>query len=157
MIAAIILITIVIFFFFREIIPSAAIVSCAVFDILAGMASMAFLGIPVSLSSIASLLMLIGYSIDTDILLTTRVLKKREGTAIERAADSMVTGMTMTSTALGALAVMLAISLFSQITVIFDIAIVLVGGLLGDLIGTWLWNAPILLWYAEWKEKKRLK
>ncbi len=155
-IAAIILITLVVFAFFREVIPSLAIISCAVFDILAGMASMAFLGIPVSLSSIASLLMLIGYSIDTDILLTTRVLKKKEGTARERAADSMVTGITMTSTALGAIVVMLLISFFNQMTVIFDIAIVLLGGLLGDLVGTWLWNAPILLWYAEWKEKKKL-
>jgi len=116
---------------------------------------MAFFGIPVSLSSIASLLMLIGYSIDTDILLTTRVLKKKEGTARERATDSMLTGMTMTSTALAAAAVMLVISLFNQMTVIFDIAIILVGGLAGDIIGTWLWNAPILLWYAEHKEKKR--
>ncbi len=155
--AAIILITLVIFIFFREVIPSLAIITCALFDILAGMATMAFLGIPVSLSSIASLLMLIGYSIDTDILLTTRVLKKREGTAADRTKDSMITGITMTSTALAAAIVMLVISMLNQMTVIFDIAIVLIGGLVGDLIGTWLWNAPILLWYAERKEKKKMQ
>lgn len=156
-IASIILITIVVFIFFREIVPSLAIISCAIFDIFAGLSTMAFLGIPVSLSSIASLLMLIGYSIDTDILLTTRVLKKKEGTDIERAADSMVTGLTMTSTALSAIIVMLVISYFNQMTVIFDIAIVLLGGLIGDIIGTWIWNAPIILWYSESKQKHKVK
>ena len=38
---------------------------------------MSLLGIPLSLASVGALLMLIGYSVDTDILLTTQGSKKK--------------------------------------------------------------------------------
>lgn len=153
-IAAIILITIVIFVFFREIVPSAAIIIAALIDILAALGGMSLFGIPLSLSTIPALLMLVGYSIDTDILLTTRLLKKRGENPAIRALDSMKTGLTMTSTTLVAVFVMLVLAYYAQITIIFEIAAVLFFGLIGDLISTWLLNAPILLWYAERKKTR---
>lgn len=151
-IIAIVLVVIVVFTFFREIIPSLAIIGAAVFDISGALGLMAIFGIPLSLSSIPALLMLIGYSVDTDILLTTRILNRREGTARQRAFESMKTGLTMTLTTLAAVSVMLILSYFVQMIVIFEIAAVLIFGLLADLISTWLMNAPVLLWYAERKE-----
>lgn len=146
---AIILVVIVVFAFFRELVPSAAIIAAMVFDIAAALALMAFFGIPVSLSTIPALLMLIGYSIDTDILLTTRVLMRKDGTPIERAHNSMVTGLTMTGTTLSALLVMLVLSHFFQIQVVFEISAVLLFGLSADIISTWFMNAPVLLAYVE--------
>ena len=145
-------IVIVVFAFFREIIPSAAILGAALIDIMFAVAMMAVLSIPFSLSSIASLLMLLGYSIDTDVLLTTRVLKRKEGTEKERAMGSVATGLTMTFTAIAALGVMLVLAYFYQIQVIFEIAAILIFGLLADIPATWLMNGPVLLWYAESKK-----
>lgn len=154
-ITAAILVIIVIFFFFREFVPSIAVILSAVFDISCALALMALFSIPLSLSSIPALLMLVGYSVDTDIMLTTRVLKRKEGTAVDRTKESMKTGLTMTFTTLAALTAMIVISFTSQMFVIFEIAAVLLFGLIGDLPSTWLMNAPILLWYAEKKEKAK--
>ncbi len=148
-----ILIIIVIFIAFRQFIPSAAIIQAMIFDILAGLAGMALLNIPLSLTTIPALLLLIGYSVDTDIMLTTKVLKEKGGTAGERATISMKTGLTMTGTTLAALLAMLVISYFYQIEVIYSISAILLFGLVGDLIATWFMNAPILLWFVEAKKK----
>ena len=146
------LVTLVILFFFREIVPSVAIILAIIFDIAGALALMAVFSIPLSLSTIPALLMLIGYSVDTDLMLTTRLLKRKEGTLRERASESMVTGLTMTFTTLAALLVMVTLSYFSQLQVIFEIASVLLFGLFADILSTWLMNAPMLLWYIEKKE-----
>jgi len=148
------LIVIVIFIFFRKIIPSLAVIAAAIFDVAGALALMAVFGIPLSLSSIPALLMLIGYSVDTDIMLTTRVLQRKEGTPEKRAAESMSTGLTMTGTTMAALLSMIIIAYTNQIYIIFEIAIVIFFGLLADLVSTWLMNAEILLWYAKRKNKK---
>ncbi|MFH0714308.1 MAG: hypothetical protein V1847_01715 [Candidatus Diapherotrites archaeon] len=148
------LVLMVIFAFFRQIIPTLAIMFAAIFDVLTAAAAMTLFGIPLSLITIPALLLIIGYSLDTDILLTTRVLKRKEGTARERAFDSMKTGLTMSSTTLAAAAVMIPLSYFTQLDVMFDIAFLLFFGLIGDMISTWLMNAPMLLWWVERKEVK---
>jgi preprotein translocase subunit SecF len=153
-IAAGILIVAVIFLFFRKIIPSLAVIAAAIFDVSGALALMTVFGIPLSLSSIPALLMLVGYSVDTDIMLTTRVLQRKEKTPAARAADAMSTGLTMTGTTIAALLSMLVIAYLNQISVIFEIAAVILFGLLADIVSTWLMNAEILLWYAQRKEQK---
>ena len=148
------LVIIVIFLFFREVIPSAAVVLAVLFDISGALALMSVFAIPLSLSTIPALLMLIGYSVDTDLMLTTRLLKRKDADTRERAHGSMITGLTMTLTTLAALAAMLIMSYFGQIQVVFEISAVLLFGLFADIISTWLMNAPVLLWYAEKKEGK---
>ncbi len=151
---AIILVVLFVFIFFREVVPSLAIILCIIFDMLAGATVMTFLNIPLSLAAVTSLLMLIGYSIDTDIMLTHRMLNRKGIPPERRASESFKTGMTMTGTTLAALAGMLTISLIYNIDIVYQISSVLLGGLLGDLIGTWLMNAPIILWYVKRKEHK---
>ena len=141
----------IVFIFFRKVVPSVAIILAAALDILAAMAGMAVFSIPLSLASIPALMMLIGYSVDTDIMLTHRLLKRTSQSPERRAAESMKTGLTMTGTTLAALIAMLVVSYFYQIEVIYQIAAVLVFGLIGDLFSTWFMNAPILLWYVERK------
>ncbi len=150
---ALVAVIVVIFIFFRAVVPSIAVLLAASFDILAALGLMAVFGVSFSLASISSLLMLVGYSVDTDIMLTTRLTKRKFRTPRQNAADSMVTGLTMTGTTLGAVVVMLALSAFWNLEVIFSIAAVLLFGLIGDLISTWFMNAPILMWYVEKRKK----
>ena len=90
---AFLLMAIVVFISFRNIIPSLAIFNLT--------------GLKLNTGGIAAFLMLIGYSIDTDILLTSRVLKRKEGTVFERVVSAMKTGLTMTATTLSAVIVAL--------------------------------------------------
>jgi preprotein translocase subunit SecF len=150
-IIGLVLIAIVIFFFFREFFPTLSIVLAAIIDILTALAGMSLLGIPLSLITLPALLMLIGYAVDTEILMSTRLFKKHGGSDEERAWESFKTGITMTATTLGTLAVMLVFSYYSQITVIFEISAVLFFGLVGDVITSWLLNGPMLLWHAKRK------
>lgn len=147
-----ILITIVIFFAFRQIVPSGAILLAMIFDILAGLAGMSILNIPLSLTTMPALLLLVGYSVDTDIMLTSKLLKEKGGTHSQRATSSMKTGLTMTGTTLAALLAMIIVSYFYQIEVIYHISAILLFGLVGDIISTWFMNAPILLKFVEGKK-----
>jgi preprotein translocase subunit SecF len=153
-IIAFILLIIVILLFFKEIIPSTLIIFSAVFDVFAALAGMAILGLPLNLTTIPALLMLVGYSVDTDILLSTKLLKEKRN-PISAANVSMRTGLTMTFTTLFTVVVMLIFSYYTQMIVIYEIATVLFCGLIGDLISTWFFNAPALIAYVNKKNNKR--
>ncbi len=151
----------IIFLIFRTFVPSVAVVLSAFSDIVIAAAFIAIAGIELSLGTVAALLMLIGYSVDSDILLTTRLLKRR-GNLDDKIRGAMTTGMTMTGTTLAAITVMylvatysyLIIPTFPQISIVSDIAIVLIFGLVADLMNTWLLNTGILKWYLQ-KPKTR--
>lgn len=150
------LMALVIFVAFRDFIPSIAIMLAATTDAIVALGGMSIFGIPLEPASLIALLMLIGYSVDTDILLTARVLKKKVGDVNEKIDDAMKTGLTMTITTLAAMVVILVISTaMTQISTLSSIASVLLIGLLADIMGTWFMNAGILKWYIESKERKR--
>ena len=141
---------IVVFIIFRTFIPSTAVIISAFADILMTLVVVDLLEIKMATAGIVAFLMLIGYSVDTDILLTSRVLKRREGSVNERIINSMKTGMTMTLTSLFAFIVALFIvkSFSNVLTQIFTILSI---GLAFDLLNTWITNVSILKWYAEQK------
>ena len=95
--------------------------------------------------------MLIGYSVDTDILLTTRLLKRKEGTINERALDAMKTGLTMSISAIASMGALYLVTVFiiPEAVVLSNIAAVLIIGLVADILVTWLMNLGILKWYLE--------
>ncbi len=140
--------SIVVFIAFRSIVPSFAVVLSAFSDIAIAAAAMQVLGIPLSLGTTAALLMLIGYSVDSDILLTSRVLR-RKGKLDEKLAGAFRTGFIMTTTTLSALVAMWFIATVGQIQIIAEIAAVLIIGLIVDLMNTWLLNAGIIKWYVQ--------
>lgn len=154
-IIAFVLLSFVIFLFFRQLIPSGLIILAASFDILAGLAGMAILGLPLSLTTIPTLLMLVGYSVDTDILLSTKLLKNRTDDVFTATNKSMTTGMTMTVTTIVTVLVMVIVSYFMQMAVILEIASILLFGLIGDIISTWFFNAPALITYVQRKNKNK--
>ena len=148
-----VLMSIVIFTLFRSFIPSIAVIFAAFSDIVVPLALLDFFGMKISSAGIAAFLMLIGYSVDTDILLTTRALKKKEGTLNHRIFGAFSTGMLMTGTALAA--VLPAFFLISGLPDSFrQIFLVLSLGLGMDIISTWMTNASIIKWYCESKNIK---
>jgi len=155
-IAGFILMIIIVFIAFYDPIPSGAVVLAAACDILIALGGMSIFGVQLELASVAALLMLIGYSVDSDIMLTSRVLKSREGTVDERLNNAMKTGLTMTLTTVGALIVLFLVATYVHIDELANIAAVLLMGLIGDLMTTWFTNAGILKTYVESKKHKKL-
>jgi len=145
--------TIVVFLAFRTFVPSGAVVLSAFADIVMTAAAMNVVGINLSLPTTAALLMLIGYSVDSDILLTMRVLK-RQGKLDEKLAGAFHTGIIMTTTTIAAVGAMWVVTLLGQITTIWEIASVLLIGLFFDLINTWPTNAGIIKWYVLKRGKR---
>jgi preprotein translocase subunit SecF len=152
LIIAFVLMGLLVFYYFRIPVPSVAVILCAFSDIIATIATLNILGIKLTPGGIAALLMLIGYSVDTDILLSTRVLKRTEGTVFERVTGAMKTGLTMSGTTLAAVIVAL---IFARAEIFKQIMTILLIGLLFDLIMTWLQNAGLLMWYFEKKHEER--
>jgi len=140
--------SIVVFLSFRTFVPSAAVVLSAFADMAMTAAAMNIIGIPLTLGTTAALLMLIGYSVDSDILLTNRVLR-RQGKLNDKLQGAFRTGIIMTSTTFAAATAMLLVSWFGQVLVIREISAVLLLGLVADVLNTWLTNAGILKWYVQ--------
>ena len=141
------LMSIVVFFSFKTFIPSLAVIFAAFSDIVMPLALIDFLGIKISAAGISAFLMLIGYSVDTDILLTSRALRKKGGNLNQRIFGAFKTGSFMTLTAL--IAVLPAFFIISGLPDSFrQIFFILALGLFADLINTWLTNASIIKWYC---------
>lgn len=142
---------ITVFIVFRNFVPSMAVILAALADIVIALGGMSAFGIPLSVASVGALLMLIGYSVDTDILLTTRVLRRREGTINERAIGAMKTGFTMAAAAIGSMVTLyvVVVLFIPYAQTLSQIAAVLIIGLTADILATWLMNLGILRWYME--------
>jgi preprotein translocase subunit SecF len=146
---AFILMAITILIIFRKLIPSLAVILSAVLDLVVTLAIISMLNFKLSSAGIAAFLMIIGYSVDTDVLLTTRVIRRKElGTLEERIRGAFKTGMTMTITTLIALLVGLFVTNSIIIKQMFTIIII---ALIVDLISTWIMNTSLLTWYVKRK------
>ncbi|MFB6174426.1 MAG: protein translocase subunit SecF [Candidatus Nanohalobium sp.] len=142
--------SLVIFIAFKDLTPSLAVIAAALGDIVFGMAGMAALGIPLTLGSLAALLMLIGYSVDTDIVLSTRVLKRNRGSLKSRIWSSVKTGTTMSMGGIAGFTLLYTISyMIVGSSELSNISAVMVIGLLADMPFTWLGNAIILKKYVN--------
>jgi len=147
---ALLLMGVVVFLAFKDLIPSVAVIQAAIADLVIAVGGMSLFGIPMEPASLAALLMLIGYSVDTDIMLTARVLKDKSLEFDRRLEDAMLTGLTMTGTTLTVMVIVYVISTtLTQITTLSSIASVLIIGLVADVATTWFTNAGILRWYLE--------
>lgn len=145
-----VLMSIVIFLYFKEFVPSGAVVLSAIFDIIVTVGILDLMGFKISVAGIGALMMLIGYSIDTDVLLTNRLIREYGQDYFEKTFFAFKTGVLMSATTLIAGVAALFIT---NSAIIFEIAMILVVGLLVDFVSTWLQNAGILLWWLEVKNK----
>ena len=146
MLIAFVLMSIVVAIYFRTFVPSLAVILAAFSDIVITMSITNILGMKIGTAGIAAFLMLIGYSVDTDILLTTRVMRRQQGSVMDRILGAMKTGSTLSLTTLAAAIAGLA---FSQSEVIRQIMVIIIIGLVVDFIATWLQNAAIISMYMK--------
>ncbi|MBI2663898.1 hypothetical protein HYX10_00970 [Candidatus Woesearchaeota archaeon] len=152
MAAAFALMAAVVFVYFRFaagrwiLIPSGFVVWTVFVDILCTFAVISLLQVKVSTAGLAAFMLLLGYSVDTDILLTMRVLKGRQEKIFDRIVNAAKTGIFLTVTAMIAVTAGL---LLTQAETIRQIMLILVIGLAFDLLHTWLTNAGVLRWYME--------
>jgi preprotein translocase subunit SecF len=149
-ILAFVFMAIVVFIIFRTPIPSLAVIISAFADIIMTLTVVNLLGFRLSNAGIIAILMLIGYSVDTDILLTTKLIKTRSGTINNRMLSALKTGLTMTLTSIVAITATLII-IYSLSEVLRQMFTILLIGLGFDIFNTWITNASILRWYAEAK------
>ena len=134
------------FALFRTFVPSVAIIVSAFSDIVIPLAVLSLLQVELSLGTVAALLMLIGYSVDSDILLNNHILRRR-GEFYESTYAAMQTGVTMTLTSIAAMTVMAVMANFYNIELMAQIGFVLVVGLTADLMNTYMLNLSLLRWY----------
>jgi preprotein translocase subunit SecF len=137
---------VLVFLMFRTFIPSIAVVASAFSDIVIPLALMRLFGIELSLGTVAALLMLIGYSVDSDLLLNNHVIRRR-GDFYNSTYRAMRTGVTMTITSIAAMVVMAVVATLLGIPLLPKIGIVLVFGLTADLMNTYLLNVSLLRYY----------
>ena len=142
--------TIVVFIAFRSILPSFVVILSAFSDMIMAAGFMIIFGVSLELGTIAALLMIIGYSVDSNILLTTKVLKRR-GAIRDKVRGAMSTGITMTLTTMAAI---FSLYIISTHPVLDSIAVVLLFALCADLMNTWMLNTGILMWYLKRRGRK---
>ena len=147
-----VLMALVVFLIFRTPIRSLSIIIAGLADILMTIVVIDLLGIRLSTAGIVALLMLIGYSVDADIMLTTRVVKDKEGTLNHRIWGAFKTGITMTLTAIVAAGVALIFT-YSLSPVLSQMFTIILIGLCFDIFNCWITNASLLKWYAEVTKK----
>lgn len=148
LITAFALMAIFVFILFRNPVASSIVLMAATADILTTMAILSVLNVKLSLAVLGALLMIIGYSVDTNILLTSSLLKAKKEEIPEKLKASIKTGVTMLMTIMAAL---LAIFFVSGSFVLEQIALVLIVGTLMDIPTTWLGNAG---WLRLWLMRK---
>ncbi len=145
---AFIFIAIVIFAIFKSPILSFYTALCPAFDIVETLALTQFLGMDLSLATFAALLMIVGNSVDDDVMTATRVLKRGDLDKERRFKESFKTSLTVKASSMVAL---FALYLLSISSVISTIATVLLFGLMFDFMNTWMFNANLLRWHTERK------
>ena len=142
---------IMVILYFRIFITSLMVILAAFCDIVITLAIFNLTGMKLHAAGIAALLMMIGYSVDGEVIISSRLIKRQDGTELERIYGALRTGWTMTQTTLVAVIVAL---IFVQSEIVKQIMLILLIGLAVDIIVTWIQNVGILRWHLE---KKRVK
>ncbi len=142
---AFILMGMVVFLIYKSAIPSFAIVTALFGDMLAAIAVINFFGMKMGFAGFGALLM-IAYALDTNVILTTSILKSDRKDFMKIYKPAFITGLTMTACIVSIFSI---VWLVSSSRILVDIARILVVGFSADLIFTWVWNAGILQWWLE--------
>lgn len=145
-IVAFVVIGIITLIIFRRRVVSMTILLVIGLDILCVLGYMALFRVPLSLTSILVIVMLVGYAIDTNILLAYRVLKRVGGEPREQANASINTGLMM-----GVLLVVILLSLniITSAMQLNVLTVMLIFGIAINILNTWFLGAGILLRHAE--------
>ncbi|HLD39953.1 MAG TPA: hypothetical protein VJB13_02325 [Candidatus Nanoarchaeia archaeon] len=138
--------------YFRTFITSLMVILAAFCDIVITLAIFNLTGMKLTPAGIAAFLMLIGYSVDGEVVISSRLIKRNDGTELQRIYGALKTGWTMTQTTLVAVIVAL---IFVQSEIVKQIMLILLIGLLVDTLVTWIQNVGVLRWHLERKHVKK--
>jgi preprotein translocase subunit SecF len=130
----------VVFYYFRKPASSLSIILSTLLDVICILGTMNLLGIKMSTAAIGALLMIVGYSTDSDILLSTNIVKRKDKPLKERMLRAFKTELTIN---LAAFAVFATMFFLSNVVMIKEIAIILLFGVFYDFINTWLGTAAL--------------
>ncbi len=139
-ILAFVLMGAVVFYYFRKPAPSLSIILSTLMDVICVIGVMDVLGLKMSTAAIGSILMIIGYSTDSDVLMSTNILLRRDKPLRDRMLRAFKTEITMDIAAAVVFTVMLVLS---NVSMIKEIALILLLGVWFDVINTWLGTATI--------------
>ena len=134
---------------FRQPIVAMTVILSGFLNVFEAAALMTRFGVKLAPHTIGALLMLMGWSVDSEVLFDTKILKNVGGDPKKRAMLAMKTAMTMSAAIFAAL---FALYFFSTSMLIKDIALVLILGAFFDIINTWFQSLSMVLWYAEAKK-----
>lgn len=148
LIIAFILMGVIIFIIYRNLVSSFGIVFASLANILTTLALTSLFGIELSFAGFAGLLMLIAFTVDTNIVLTSKVVSHGTENFNARYRKALVTGVTLIATIT---ATMFIVLFLSTSKLLVNIAEVLVIGFLSDLVFTWILNAGLLEIYFNRK------
>lgn len=146
MLGAFVGMSLIVFGLFRTFIPSVAVVASAFSDLVIPLALMNLLQIELTLGTVAALLMLLGYSVDSDMLLNDYVVRRR-GEFYDAVYTAMDTGLTMTLTSFIAMSIMAIGGFLLGVPLLQDIGMIIAFGLAVDVMNTYLMNVTLLRWY----------
>ena len=149
---AFMLMGLVILVIFRKWIVVSYVIFAAAADIVMTVFAVNLLGMQVSTGGLAAFLMILGYSIDTDILLTTKLLKKQKEPIESRFAEAFTTGMTMTGTSFVAVSIG---AIVTNTPLIREIMVIIAIGLFFDAIITWFVNGHLVMRKLDAGVKRR--
>lgn len=151
---AIALTSLAVFIVFRKIAPTIIIMISSLLNLLFALGAMGLFGVPLTLASLATLLMVLGTSLDTTILVGVKVFKKREGEVISAMYNSKNTTYTMIVGLLISFFVLLILGIVTRISTYYEIAFVALAGVVADTINDITISDVIILWFTEGEKKK---
>ncbi|MDD5418182.1 MAG: hypothetical protein PHW96_04880 [Candidatus Nanoarchaeia archaeon] len=147
---AFVLMSIIVFFSFKNLVSASTIILSTLTDIVCVLGLMNLLGMDVSIATLGGILMIVGYSTDSDIYMSTYMWKRKENELTDRMKHVFRTQSMMFITAFVAFTVMFW---FSSVDMIKHIAFVLLLGLIFDFINTWFGTSALQRIYLERKKK----
>ncbi|MBI2573275.1 hypothetical protein HYV86_05420 [Candidatus Woesearchaeota archaeon] len=154
LVVAFIFMAIVVFIYFRMLVPSLSVILVAFSDIVVTLAIFNLTGSKLGTGGVAAFLMLIGYSVDTEMLINSKVIKQRASAFMNQIYSAISTGMTMTITVLVVVFVGL---IFVNNETVHQIMLILFIGMLVDMINSWILNVGVFRWHIENREKHEKK
>ncbi|MBI2102973.1 hypothetical protein HYT55_03985 [Candidatus Woesearchaeota archaeon] len=141
----------VVFLYFRMVVPSLSVILVAFSDIVTTLAIFNLTGDKLGTGGVAAFLMLVGYSVDTEMLLNSKILKQPASMFMGQIYSAIRTGMTMTLTVL---VVVFVGMVFANNETVRQIMLILFIGMLVDMVNSWILNVGLFRWHMERREKK---
>jgi len=147
-VGAVITIGVVIFIFRKKIAAATALVTAGL-DIIGILGLMALFRVSLSLISILGIFITLGYVIDTNTFLVSRLLKGVGGNLRENIGETMKVGLVMSAVAL---AILLSINILTTTSQIDELTFAVIFGIVVNVVNTWFLSSVIILRHIERKK-----